>query len=239
MAKQKFYVVWAGKQPGVYSSWGECQEQVNQFPQAKFKSYDSKAEAEAAYKAGWKTQWGQKATGKAAKGTQTAGQKWAGSASGGSRSTTAAQAAGQQLSFAELEEEIDYNTISVDVGTNGNPGPVEYKGVDTQTGEVIFSVGPVRKGTNNLGEFLAIVHALALIKKTGSKQNVYSDSVNAIKWVKQKKVATTLPRDSSTEEIWQLVDRAEHWLRTNTYDTKVMKWQTRKWGEIKADYGRK
>jgi ribonuclease HI len=236
MAKQKYYVVWAGKQPGVYSSWGECQEQVNQFPQAKFKSYDSKAEAEAAYKAGWKTNWGQKSAGGAASGASSAG-KGKSAASGGGRSGT--RTSSQQLSMDVTEEEIDYNTISVDVGTRGNPGPVEYKGVDTGTGEVVFSVGPVRKGTNNLGEFLAIVHALALIKKTGSQQNIYSDSVNAMKWVKQKKVATTLPRDSSTEEIWQLIDRAEHWLRTNTYDTKVMKWQTRKWGEIKADYGRK
>lgn len=236
MAKQKYYVVWVGKQPGVYSNWGACQEQVNQYPQAKFKSYESKAEAEAAYKAGWKSHWGQKSASEAASGVSSAG-KGKSAASGGGRSGT--RTSSQRRSSDETEEEIDYNTISVDVGTRGNPGPVEYKGVDTGTGEVVFSVGPVRKGTNNLGEFLAIVHALALIKKTGSQQNVYSDSVNAIKWVKQKKVATTLPRDSSTEEIWQLIDRAEHWLRTNTYDTKVMKWQTRKWGEIKADYGRK
>jgi ribonuclease HI len=134
---------------------------------------------------------------------------------------------------------IDYDSISVDVGTNGNPGPVEYKGVDTKTGEVIFSHGPIRKGTNNLGEFLAIVHALAYLKKQGSSKTVYSDSENALKWVRQKAVSSTLVRDKSTEEIWDLVDRAEKWLRTNTYDNKVLKWQTKQWGEIKADYGRK
>lgn len=111
--------------------------------------------------------------------------------------------------------------------------------MDTQTGDVIFSCGPIRKGTNNLGEFLAIVHALAHLKQEGSSKTVYSDSVNAMKWVKQKKVATTLPRDASTEEIWQLIDRAESWLRSHTYDNKVLKWQTKSWGEIKADYGRK
>lgn len=77
------------------------------------------------------------------------------------------------------------------------------------------------------------------MKKIGSRKTVYSDSMNAIKWVKQKKVATTLPRDASTEEIWRLVDRAEEWLRTNSYPNKVLKWQTKSWGEIKADYGRK
>lgn len=211
MAKQKYYVVWVGKQPGVYASWPECQRQVDQFEGAKYKSYESKAEAEAAYAAGWKRSWGQ-----------------AKAASAGAKKTAAASG-----------EKIDYNSISVDVGTAGNPGPVEYKGVDTQTGEVLFSVGPIAKGTNNLGEFLAIVHGLAYLKKLGSDKTIYSDSVNAINWVKKKEVSSTLVRDASTAEIWYLVDRAVHWLKTNKYPNKVTKWQTKEWGEIKADYGRK
>ncbi|OBZ19022.1 ribonuclease H [Bacillus sp. FJAT-27264] len=219
MAKQKFYVVWEGKQPGVYSTWAECQAQTDHYTGAKYKSYESRAAADAAYKAGWKGNWG---TGASAGGAKPkAGNPFRRSAA------------------VETSEQIDYDSISVDVGTRGNPGPVEYKGVDTQTGDVIFSCGPIRKGTNNLGEFLAIVHALAYLKKEGSHRTVYSDSVNAIKWVKQKKVATTLPRDASTEEIWQLIDRAVQWLQSNTYDNKLLKWQTREWGEIKADYGRK
>ncbi|GGA21322.1 ribonuclease H [Paenibacillus physcomitrellae] len=216
MAGQKFYVVWEGKKPGVYDSWAECQKQTNGYTGAKYKSYPSLAEAEAAYKAGWKGNWG-----------SGAGQS--------------ASRAGRNKKAPALEEigEINYNSISVDVGTRGNPGPVEYKGVDTATGEVIFDVGPIPNGTNNIGEFLAIVHALALIKQTGSNKVVYSDSVNAINWVKKKQVATTLPRNSSTAEIWGLVDRAVSWLNTNTYSTPVLKWQTKHWGEIKADYGRK
>jgi len=218
MAKQKFYVVWAGKQPGVYSTWAECQAQTDHYTGAKYKSYESKAAADEAYKAGWKGNWG------------------TGTASGGTKEKSSSF---RRTSTVETSEEIDYLSVSVDVGTRGNPGPVEYKGVDTGTGEVIFSCGPIKKGTNNLGEFLAIVHALALLKKEGSNKTVYSDSVNAIKWVKQKNVATTLPRDASTEEIWVLVDRAVKWLQTNTYDNKLLKWQTKEWGEIKADYGRK
>ncbi|WP_422658396.1 ribonuclease H [Paenibacillus sp. EC2-1] len=218
MAKQKYYVVWVGNQPGIYTNWGDCQLQVNQYNGAKFKAFESKAEAEKAYAQGWKSYWGQQS------------QNKAGTASKTKRSSSAA---------LEDPGEIDYDSISVDVGTRGNPGPVEYKGVDTQTGDIIFSCGPIQKGTNNLGEFLAIVHALAYLKQIGSTKTVYSDSVNAMKWVKQKKVVSTLVRDESTKEIWDLVDRAEHWLRTNTYENKVMKWQTKIWGEIKADYGRK
>ncbi|MEI7028177.1 ribonuclease H [Paenibacillus sp. y28] len=216
MAKQKYYVVWVGRQPGVYTSWPECQRQVNQFEGAKFKAYESNVAAEQAFRAGWKGNWGQ-------------GQ--------GQQPRTAAG----QVSPAEAEaaEQIDYDSISVDVGTNGNPGPVEYKGVDTRTGEVIFEKSPISKGTNNLGEFLAIVHALSYLQKQGSTKTVYSDSLTAMKWVRQKAVSTTLPRDESTREIWDLVDRAENWLRTNTYKNQILKWQTQSWGEIKADYNRK
>ncbi|WP_223066407.1 ribonuclease H [Paenibacillus caui] len=216
MAGQKYYVVWEGKTPGVYSSWAECQKQTSQYPNAKYKSYSSKVEAEAAYKAGWKGNWG------------CGAQK-------GGRGTASAKAAGSGFASAE----INYNSISVDVGTRGNPGPVEYKGVDTASGEVIFSVGPISKGTNNLGEFLAIVHALAHLKKTGSDKVIYSDSENAINWVRKKAVSTTLVRDDSTAEIWGLVDRALNWLHSNKYETQILKWQTKRWGEIKADYGRK
>ncbi|MRN53636.1 ribonuclease H [Paenibacillus monticola] len=220
MAKQKYYVVWEGKQPGVYSTWADCQAQTDHYTGAKYKSYESKTAAETAYKAGWKGNWG----------TGTAGSGAAKSTVGSSFKRSAA---------VETSAEIDYDSISVDVGTRGNPGPVEYKGVDTKTGELIFSCGPISKGTNNLGEFLAIVHALALLKKEGSSKTVYSDSVNAMKWVKQKQVATTLARDASTAEIWLLIDRAVSWLQNNTYDNKLLKWQTKVWGEIKADYGRK
>ncbi len=214
MAKSKYYVIWVGKSPGIYTSWAECQDQVNHMRDAKYKSYDSKLEAEKAYKEGWKLHWGQ-------------GQK-AKPKPGNSKPAASGNLA-----------DIDYDSISVDVGTSGNPGPVEYKGVDTRTGEVLFAVGPVNKGTNNLGEFLAIVHALAYLKKQGSTKTVYSDSVNAINWVKKKAVSSTLERDASTVEIWALVDRAVRWLQTNSYDNKVAKWETRAWGEIKADYGRK
>jgi ribonuclease HI len=90
-----------------------------------------------------------------------------------------------------------------------------------------------------LGEFLAIVHSLAYLKQQGSVKTVYSDSRTALKWVREKQVATTLARDSSTKEVWDLVDKALNWLRANHYENKLLKWETQEWGEIKADYGRK
>ncbi|GAE31102.1 ribonuclease H [Halalkalibacter sp. AB-rgal2] len=135
--------------------------------------------------------------------------------------------------------EIEWDSISVDVGCRGNPGIVEYKGVDTKTGEILFAHDEIKIGTNNMGEFLAIVHGLAYLHKQGSHKTIYSDSLTAIKWVKQKKAKSTLERNLQTEYIWSLMDRAEHWLQTNQYENEIKKWHTEKWGEIKADYGRK
>ncbi|MEC0372935.1 ribonuclease H [Paenibacillus chibensis] len=219
MAKSKFYVVWEGKKPGIYTSWPECQAQVNGYADAKYKSYESRAEAEAAFKGGWKGHWGQ--------GKSSASSKGAGA---GKYPKKAA---------SDEEEEIIYDSISVDVGTRGNPGPVEYKGVDTRTGDILFYVGPVENGTNNLGEFIAIVHGLAYLKKLGSQKTIYSDSRTALAWVRNKKPATTLARNESTRKIWELTDRAVEWLQNNKYDNKILKWNTEKWGEIKADFGRK
>ncbi|WP_248929671.1 ribonuclease H [Paenibacillus hamazuiensis] len=220
MAKSKYYVVWEGRRPGIYTTWAECQAQTNGYPQAKFKSFESEAEAKAMYAKGWKAAFAA---------AQTAAKPGSGGA--GLR---------RKASSAESEpQEVELDSISVDVGCSGNPGIVEYKGVCTRTGEVLFSHDPIPKGTNNMGEFLAIVHALAYLKKKGSSMTVYSDSRTALSWVKNKAVASTLVRDASTEQIWSLVDRAVQWLQTNSYPNKVLKWDTRKWGEIKADYGRK
>ncbi|MGB0789138.1 MAG: ribonuclease H, partial [Marinirhabdus sp.] len=46
-------------------------------------------------------------------------------------------------------------------------------------------------------------------------------------------------RKDKNKPLFELIARAEKWLRTNTYTTKVVKWETRAWGEIPADFGRK
>jgi ribonuclease HI len=90
-----------------------------------------------------------------------------------------------------------------------------------------------------LGEFIAIVHALAYLKQRESNKTVYTDSRTALSWIRNKKVGSTLIRDESTKKIWELTDRAVNWLKTNTYENKILKWNTEEWGEIKAAFGRK
>jgi ribonuclease HI len=130
-------------------------------------------------------------------------------------------------------------SLAVDAACSGNPGDVEYRGVYVKTGEEVFHVGPVPQGTNNVGEFLALVHGLALLSKNGCTMPVYSDSSNAIGWVRQKKCKTKLARTPANAPLFNLVERAEKWLRENSYTTAILKWETADWGEIPADFGRK
>ena len=130
-------------------------------------------------------------------------------------------------------------SLCVDAACSGNPGIMEYRGVDTRTGRQLFQKGTFPLGTNNIGEFLGIVHALAYLKKNNSGIPVYSDSRTAIKWVKDKSIKTKLPRNAKTGPLFELVDRAVLWLNNNEYPNPVLKWQTEIWGEIPADYGRK
>ena len=138
-----------------------------------------------------------------------------------------------------LPPQVEANAWAVDAACSGNPGPMEYQAIDLQTGAQVFHFGPMH-GTNNIGEFLAIVHALALMEKQGIKNKViYSDSYNAILWVHKKQCKTKLERTPQTEQLYQIVARAEQWLRTHNVTTRIMKWETKQWGEVPADFGRK
>lgn len=142
-------------------------------------------------------------------------------------------------SSGKLSSDYIKNSISVDAACSGNPGDMEYRGVYTENAEEIFHFGPVPNGTNNIGEFLAIVHALALLKKEDRSLPIYSDSQIALGWVRKKQANTSIPRDASTEKLWDLIERGEKWLQQNTYPNQLLKWETKQWGESKADFGRK
>ena len=138
-----------------------------------------------------------------------------------------------------LHPDVRADAWAVDAACSGNPGPMEYRAIDLQTGAQVFHFGPIH-GTNNIGEFLAIVHALALMDKQGIKDKViYSDSYNAILWVNKKQCKTKLVRNEQTEGLFQIIARAETWLRTHPIQIPIIKWETTKWGEVPADFGRK
>ena len=235
MAKQKYYVVWNGPSPGVYSSWEACQEAVSGVSGAKYKSFKSQAEAEDAFEMGEEAYEEANACDDS---TSNNSSKSGNSGNPGS-SCDISKPIRPAYNPAKLPAEAIREAIAVDAACSGNPGAMEYRGVYLADGKEIFHYGPVH-GTNNIGEFLAIVHGLALLKQKGlANMPIYSDSVNAQLWVRKHHCKTTLVRNDQTEKLYQMIERAEAWLRNNTYKNPIIKWQTDKWGEIPADFGRK
>ncbi len=138
-----------------------------------------------------------------------------------------------------LASQFIRDSYCVDAASRGNPGVMEYRGVNTATRKEIFHQGPFPDGTNTVGEFLAIVHALALFKEQGISQPIYSDSANALLWVKLKKCRTRLKPSRLNASLFERIRQAEEWLKNNAYANKILKWDTQAWGEIPADFGRK
>ncbi len=220
MGKNKYYVVWHGVSPGIYTSWTDCKLQINGFKGAVYKSFNTRKEAEEAYKSSPHFYLQRK--------TETYPPLHKISDIPSERTDT----------VLPLPAEVPAEALAVDAACSGNPGPMEYRGVYLRTGQTIFHFGPVY-GTNNIGEFLAIVHALALMKQKNISIPIFSDSRNAMNWVKQKRCKTKLERNARTENLFQMIERAENWLKNNKYDIPILKWETDKWGEVPADFGRK
>jgi ribonuclease HI len=204
--KGKFYVVWVGHHPGVYTDWAKCKAQIEGVDGAKYKSFPNKSEADAAFQKDWKAFYKQ---------------------------------VGHQAKPSKTSPRPTGNFMAVDAACSGNPGMMEYRGVFGDPSKEIFHQGPYPEGTNNIGEFLAIVHALALQVSKNSNYPIYSDSMNALAWVKKKKCNTKLAQTAANEPIFDLIDRAENWLATHTWNIPLYKWETASWGEIPADFGRK
>ena len=220
-AKNKYYVVWRGRLTGIFESWEECRKQTEGFEGAQYKGYPTLELAEAAHKLNY---W-------------QAVKQGVGSREQGVGSKE--QGVGSKEQGVGSREQIVVPSLSVDAACSGNPGMMEYRGVDTATGREIFRMGPYPDGTNNVGEFLALVHGISLLQKNSCNLPIYSDSVSAIAWVRAKQCKTKLMRTERNIPLFDLIARAERWLQSNTYSNQILKWDTPNWGEIPADFGRK
>lgn len=215
----KYYVVFRGHNPGVYDDWEEVKVQTNGFPGALYKGYATSAEAGEAYR---------NFTGMEDRDELIRLL--------GSKRKSDTESA--QKSYQD-NPEIDMDAWAVDASCLGNPGKMEYRGIDLKTGEVVFQVGPFEDATNNTGEYLALVHAMALMTQRGEYHNIYSDSKTALSWWRNRKIKTQLKPSSKNTKLFELLARASVWVNTHHFPNKVMKWNTERWGEIPADYGRK
>jgi ribonuclease HI len=192
----KYYVVWAGRKPGIFTTWAEAEAQVKGFSKARFQAFKTLAEAEQAFGYG---------------GVQVMERP------------------------QPLLGSIIVPSISVDAACSGNPGRLEYRGVFTETREQVFHRGPFPNGTNNVGEFLAIVEALIICQEQGINWPIYSDSQVALFWVKSRQVRTGV----ADPALHNQVRLAMEWLEANQFSNQLLKWETGNWRENPADFGRK
>ena len=213
-ARNKFYVVWEGHEPGIYDNWEDAKEQVEDFPGARFKSFSGIEEATAAYRGNPDEYIG-----------------------------LYRALACRDIKVVNYENfpEIQLSGIAVDAACAGNPGPMEYKGVIVGTGEQLFHYGPIMGGTNNIGEYIAIIHALALLAQKGDTTTpIYSDSVTALSWIRQRRSKTKLLPTEQNKKVFELLERANRWIMSHPFPPNpILKWDTEAWGEIPADFGRK
>lgn len=211
---RKFYVVWEGRSAGVYDSWEECQAQVEGYPGARYKAFPSQEAAVKAFR-------------------------------GKPEDHLALMRAYAEHRNAEIINyeafpEIRLNAIAVDGACAKNPGPMEYRGVLVATGQEIFHIGPLDGGTNNIAEYLAIIHAAALLHKSRDYTTpIYTDSRTALAWIRKRQSNTTIQPTPSNTRVREILDRANAWIKANEIVNPLLKWDTDTWGEIPADFGRK
>jgi ribonuclease HI len=203
--KPKFYVVWEGIKPGIYTTWDACKAQVNGQAAAKYKAYESKEEAERAFGEHFAKHIYKKESGKVT---------------------------------IKSDAPRGYALV-VDAAWSGSSLDMEYQAVWLHDRSPVFHRGPYKKGTNNIGEFLAIVHGLAFLQKNNLTYPIYSDSRTAISWVNKKIANTKLVPHPDNAELLEILRRAEEWLRNNNFRVPILKWETEQWGENPADFGRK
>ena len=211
MGAKKYYVIWKGKETGVFSSWDKVKKLVQGVEGAKYKSFGSKAEANIAIKKKYSDYQGYNS---------------------------------KKIALSDADKERFgvpiKNSLTVDAACSGNPGKMEYRGVLNHNKQEVFKMGPFKNGTNNIGEFLALVHGISLLKKKGLHSlPIYSDSRIAMSWIKKKTCRTNITFEASNSDLLTLIHRAEKWLKENSFSNPILKWETKVWGEIPADFGRK
>ena len=215
--KAKFYVVWQGRVSGIYDSWAACEAQVKGVA-AKYKGFATREEAERALADGYEKHIS-------------------------FTPRTASSATVPPTTPLSLDDMLKYGVklpaLAVDAACSGNPGKMEFRGVIADTSTQVFHRGPYIGGTNNIGEFLAIVLGLAYLKQKNLPWALYSDSKTAIAWVRQKQCKTKIEWTAKNQDLLLAVRAAEKWLHENTWTTPIYKWETERWGEIPADFGRK
>ncbi len=221
MAKKNFYVVLKGHEIGIFKTWSECLTAVNGYSGALYKGFGTEEDIlnDIQFKEIYNLL--------------------------GNKKTTSKSETIKNNDKSAVKEYIE-DSIAVDGACSGNPGLGEYQCVSVETEEVIFHHSEFENTTNNIMEFLALVEVLKYTLKLQKKDRkiIYTDSITAMAWVRNRKAKSTLEKLRGNEDSFLAIQRDEKWLKDNDDDLKLVeslitKWDTKKWGEIPADFGRK
>ena len=166
---QKYYVVWKGRETGIFTDWSTCKKHIDHFPGARYKSFKTLSDAEGAFKGG-------------------SSSTKAGSSS---KASPVKKKAGIKTYTANDIAEMAIDTkIYTDGGCEPNPGEAG-SGVAVYRGDVIDELwyglyNP--KGTNNTAELNALHQAMMMAKDEMSQQRsvaIFCDSKYSIQCVTQ------------------------------------------------------
>lgn len=207
----QYYGVWIGRKPGVYDNWNDCKAQVDKFSGARYSKLKSTTKEEALLEF----------------------NKENNNTIDNSKETIKSTNNVVNTSNKPIE-----NVLTVDGASNGLN--CEFQAVWYPSGEVAFKSKQYQGGTNNIAEFLGLVLAIKHLEKNNLPLSVYTDSVTAMAWLRDKKANTTAKTTGkATEELDKLINQAETYLKEKERKINIMKWETKSWGQIPADYGRK
>ncbi len=210
--KNQAYIVWNGRNPGVYDTWGECQAQVDGFPGASFKGFATRAEAESVFYGKPDNPMSKACAGSKAKSAPKNGKPGTGSAARRTRTADnplALKVRGRcpHREFLKRGEVVIYT----DGGSRGNPGPGGY-GVVMLFGDrrKELSAG-YRRTTNNRMELMGWIAGLEALKRP-SQVVIFSDSRYvgdgyAKGWAKKWKVKDWKKSDNEPAKNADLWDR--------------------------------
>lgn len=166
---QKFYVVWKGRETGIFTDWATCKKQIERFSGARYKSFPSRSEAEAAF----------------------SGSAGGASSSGKPGSAKRGGAASPKTYSAAEVDALDATTkIFTDGGCEPNPG-------NAGSGIAVYRKGELSElwyglynpnGTNNTAELNALHQAMMLSQKEitdGRSTAIFCDSKYSIQCITQ------------------------------------------------------
>lgn len=133
-----------------------------------------------------------------------------------------------------LQNIVPVEGIATDAAHSTKHGTTRYRGIDLKTGKQLF-IRELGNQTVNIGEFLGVVEAAKyIIENNYLPAIIYTDSITAITWFKNKKTAS---KKRNIE-----LKKAEIFLNIMAVyvdKIKVEHWKNDAWGETPADFGLK